>query len=154
MYQSPHELWNDLILWILGNEEILKKSLKCLELMTRTQPTTQKANFDSWARKLRKTSGKTLCYFCELVYNILFIIVHDCSFCSFVTRPRPHGVYILAFQKFHSLLKPIFRTTKLQQRLKFNIFKWATKLLPKIIFVSATKIGENTTNILNYFFSK
>ena len=34
---------------------------------------------------------------------------------------------------------------------KKNI-KEATKLSPKIIFVSATKIGEITTNILNCYF--
>ena len=34
-----------------------------------------------------------------------------------------------------------------------NYFKGATKSYWKIIFVSATKIGENTTNILNCYFS-
>ena len=33
-------------------------------------------------------------------------------------------------------------------------FKGATKLSSTITFVSATKIGENLTNILNYYFSK
>ena len=33
-------------------------------------------------------------------------------------------------------------------------FKGVTKLQRKIIFVSATNIGRNTINILNYYFSK
>ena len=33
-------------------------------------------------------------------------------------------------------------------------FKGATKLYPKIVFVSATKIDENVTNILNCCFPK
>ena len=37
---------------------------------------------------------------------------------------------------------------------RIGVFKGATKLQPKIIFVSATKINENTTNILNCHFSK
>ena len=37
-----------------------------------------------------------------------------------------------------------------KSRLRNNsLLKGATKLQRKIIFVSATKIGENTTNILN-----
>ena len=35
-----------------------------------------------------------------------------------------------------------------------EVTKGATKLWPKVIFVSATKIGENTSNILNYCFSQ
>ena len=34
-----------------------------------------------------------------------------------------------------------------------DCIKGATKSYRKIIFVSATKIGENTTNILNCYFS-
>ena len=36
----------------------------------------------------------------------------------------------------------------------YKLIKAAPKLQPKIIFVSITKIGENTTNILNCYFSK
>ena len=35
-----------------------------------------------------------------------------------------------------------------------EVTKGATKLWSKAIFVSATKIGENTSNILNYCFSE
>ena len=35
----------------------------------------------------------------------------------------------------------------------FLFFKGAAKSYRKIFFVSATKIGENTTNILNCYFS-
>ena len=36
----------------------------------------------------------------------------------------------------------------------YVFFKGATKSYPKIIFVSTTKIGENTTNISNCHFSR
>ena len=40
-----------------------------------------------------------------------------------------------------------------QRSLDTLYFKGATKSYRKIIFVSATKIGENTTTILNCYFS-
>ena len=70
MYKLPHELPQDLKLKMLGNKEILKKSLKCLELTAYTQPATQKTDFESCARKLQKIYCKTFhrktffTYFC------------------------------------------------------------------------------------------
>ena len=50
-----HDLPNRLQLGILEYQEILRKSLKSLELIASPQATTQKSNLDSCARKLRKT---------------------------------------------------------------------------------------------------
>ena len=55
-----HELSNDLRLSILQNQEISWKFLKCLDLITSTQPATLKANFEICARKSQKISFKTL----------------------------------------------------------------------------------------------
>ena len=38
MYELPHDLPNDFRLRILGNKEIPRNSLKCLDLMGSTQP--------------------------------------------------------------------------------------------------------------------
>ena len=45
-YELPHEMLSDLRLRILGNQEISRKSLKCLDLIASTQPSNQKPNFD------------------------------------------------------------------------------------------------------------
>ena len=44
--ELPHELRNDLRLRILGNYEVSRKSLKCLDLSVSNQPSSQKSNFD------------------------------------------------------------------------------------------------------------
>ena len=60
MYELPHELPNDLKLRILKNYEILRKSLKYLELMVSIQPATLKADLDSCARNSEKSEVKHL----------------------------------------------------------------------------------------------
>ena len=60
MYELPHELPNDLKLRILKNYEILRKSLKYLELMVSIQTATLKADFDSCARNSEKSEVKHL----------------------------------------------------------------------------------------------
>ena len=55
-----HELSNDLRLSIFQNQEISWKFLKCLDLITSTQPSTLKANFETCGRKSQKISFETL----------------------------------------------------------------------------------------------
>ena len=53
MYELPQELLNNVRLKILENYEISIKSPKFLHLMTSTQPSSQKPNFDVfWYAKL------------------------------------------------------------------------------------------------------
>ena len=59
MFELPYKLSNNLRLRILENNKLSKKFLESLELMESPQPTTQKSNFDSWARKLRQISFET-----------------------------------------------------------------------------------------------
>ena len=59
MYELPHELPHDLRIRILGNKEINRKTLKCLDLMASTPPTTQKLNFDVFDKISQKISSKT-----------------------------------------------------------------------------------------------
>ena len=47
-------LSNDLKLRILGNQDITRKSLKCLDLIETTQPTIKKPNFDDFGKNLAK----------------------------------------------------------------------------------------------------
>ena len=63
----------------LSNQESLRKFLKHLPFMTSTQPTNQKANFDTCARKLRKNSYKAFhikidfTKSCQFVYKLRII---------------------------------------------------------------------------------
>ena len=54
MQVLPHDLWNNVQLEILGNWQILRKSLSCLDLMATTQLANQKINFEIDARKWQK----------------------------------------------------------------------------------------------------
>ena len=55
---------------------------------------------------------------------------------------------------FHSFWRPIiWWKNKNLIKIADTSFKGATKSYREIIFVSATKIGENTINILNCYFS-
>ena len=56
MYELSQGLLYELRLKFLGNEEPLVKSLKSLDLPASTQPTSQKANLDTFAKKSRKIS--------------------------------------------------------------------------------------------------
>ena len=56
MYELSQGLLYELRLKFLGNEEPLVKSLKSLDLPASTQPTSQKANLDTFAKKSRKSS--------------------------------------------------------------------------------------------------
>ena len=47
-------LSNDVKLRILGNQDITRKSLKCLDLIKSTQPTIKKPNFDDFGKNLAK----------------------------------------------------------------------------------------------------
>ena len=118
MYLFRQKLQNNINLKIKENQKTLRKSLKCLELMTSTQPAMQRANFGSSSRKLGKTSGKTLfkkTYCTQFFHNILSNIVGSKTFLLFLTRHRPIEIYILymlVFQKINLILKLIFRATE------------------------------------------
>ena len=60
---------------------------------------------------------------------------------------------VTAKQKSHDKNKKATAKKKKRKNSKMTHFKGATKSYRKIIFVSATKISENTTNILNCYFS-
>ena len=69
---------------IFENQEILRKALKCLDLMASTQPNTQKTNVGSCAKKIAKICcktfhNKTYSKFRKFVCNPFFkIVAYDC----------------------------------------------------------------------------
>ena len=58
MYELPHEFMNNLRR-ILGNQEISRKSLECLDTTASTQPATQKPNFNILRKKSHTVNCKT-----------------------------------------------------------------------------------------------
>ena len=56
MYELSQGLLYELRLKFLGNEEPSVKTLKSLDLPATTQPASQKANLDTFAKKSRKNS--------------------------------------------------------------------------------------------------
>ena len=56
MYELSQGLLYELRIKFLGNEEPSVKTLKSLDLPASTQPASQKANLDTFAKKSRKNS--------------------------------------------------------------------------------------------------
>ena len=82
VYELLHELSNELRLRILGNEEIERKFLKCLDFMENTHPTTQNPNFRGFDKISQKSSCKTFqrkIRFCLVLSICLQPFVQDCT---------------------------------------------------------------------------
>ena len=124
---------------------IIRKSLKCLNLVASTQPNTQKPNFHGFIKSRKKLAVK------HLISNSTFLSFRNFSTIFGVRISQEADFHfqllwnplilnflnILVFQKVHLFFKLIFKTTQLKQRAKyiydifqkglFSTLAWTTK---------------------------
>ena len=122
---------------------IIRKSLKCLNLMASTQPNTQKPNFHAFVKSGKKLAvkhliNKSIFLSFRNLYTIFGARISQEADFHFQLLWDPlilNFLNILVFQKVHFFFKLIFKTTQLKQRAKYDIIQkglfftlaWTTK---------------------------